>query len=246
MYDTRETRLSHQHLQRVVQELEEPVCIIGGWAVHFTVNQRYKHATGRDYLGSRDIDLGFDTTATILQAIQVLERLGFQAVAYRWCKDVEYETGRTLTQEEARQLPVHKLFPIAVDLVLAHSSKEVRDQLGFAPIDEPLLRHVFAGQHTLVRGFGRQLLLPTPAVLLATKLNTIGRREQRHKRVKDLCDIAALRLYADTPLTRLTKEVHALTQQGISVEEADITAAANATGIPAALIKQLIDVVNGA
>ena len=92
--------------------------------------------------------------------------------------------------------------------------------------------------------FGRQLLLPTPAVLLATKLNTIGKRDQRHKRVKDLCDIAALLLYADVGITELITQARALTKEHITVNETDVTIAANATGIPVDLIRRLIIEIN--
>jgi hypothetical protein len=245
MYDARETELSQRHLQEVVQQLDEPVCIIGGWAVYFTVNQRYKVATGRDYLGSRDIDLGFDNASTLQRAIHILEGLGFQAVAYRWRKKLEFETGRTLTKEEARQRPQHQLFPIDVDVIIAETSATIRAQLGFAPIDEPLLRQVFAGQHTCVAGFGRQLLLPTPAVLLATKLKTIGRRDQRHKRVKDLCDIAALLLYAGVGITELITQARELTKERIAISKSEIATAADATGIPADLIRRLVGETKG-
>jgi len=244
MYDARETELSQRHLQQVIQELEEPVCIIGGWAVHFMVNERYKEATGRDYLGSRDIDLGFSNARTLQRATNILEGLGFRAVAYRWRKELEFATGCALTKEEARALPQHALFSIDVDVIIAETSATIRDQLGFAPIDEPLLRQVFAGQHSCVAGFGRQLLLPAPAVLLATKLNTIGKREQRHKREKDLCDIAALLLYAGVGITDLLAQARELTSERLAVSDAAITTAAAATGIPADLIRRLVDEAN--
>ena len=59
MYETYETRISYEYLKTVVDRLVEPVCLIGGWAVYQHVNENFKQATGRDYIGSRDIDIGF-------------------------------------------------------------------------------------------------------------------------------------------------------------------------------------------
>ena len=69
MYPEFETRTSYKYLQKVISALEEPICIIGGWAVFFHVNKSFQKAQGRPYLGSRDIDLGFhlDNNATIEQ-----------------------------------------------------------------------------------------------------------------------------------------------------------------------------------
>ena len=84
MYPEFETRTSYKYLQKVISALEEPICIIGGWAVFFHVNKSFQKAQGRPYLGSRDIDLGFhlDNNATIEQmknsslakSIEILEK----------------------------------------------------------------------------------------------------------------------------------------------------------------------------
>ena len=59
MYQEFETRTSYNYLQKVISVLQEPVCILGGWAVFLQVNKNFQKAQGRPYLGSRDIDLGF-------------------------------------------------------------------------------------------------------------------------------------------------------------------------------------------
>jgi len=84
VYPEFETRTSYKYLQKVISALEEPICIIGGWAVFFHVNKSFQKAQGRPYLGSRDIDLGFhlDKNATIEQmknsslakSIEILEK----------------------------------------------------------------------------------------------------------------------------------------------------------------------------
>src|SRR3989344_4069686 len=59
MYKEFETKTSYKYLQEVIKALQEPICILGGWAVFFHVNEKFQKAQGRPYLGSRDIDLGF-------------------------------------------------------------------------------------------------------------------------------------------------------------------------------------------
>ena len=59
LYSATETDTSYKYLQQIVKILDEPICILGGWAVYLTVNTNFKKAEGRNYLGSKDIDLGF-------------------------------------------------------------------------------------------------------------------------------------------------------------------------------------------
>ena len=42
MYDNKETRRSYEYLKKVISVLEEPICLLGGWAVFLTVNKNYK------------------------------------------------------------------------------------------------------------------------------------------------------------------------------------------------------------
>ncbi len=66
LYPNYETEISFKYLKEVVSILDDPICILGGWAVYFTVNERIKADIGIGYLGSKDIDLGFhiDKTTT--------------------------------------------------------------------------------------------------------------------------------------------------------------------------------------
>ncbi len=59
LYSKFETETSYQYLKRIIEVLNEPVCLLGGWAVYLTVNTRFRESQGRNYLGSRDIDIGF-------------------------------------------------------------------------------------------------------------------------------------------------------------------------------------------
>ncbi len=59
MYEPYETDISYRYLKTVIGRLEEPMCLLGGWAIHHYVDKDFKEATGRNYIGSRDIDRGF-------------------------------------------------------------------------------------------------------------------------------------------------------------------------------------------
>ena len=60
MYTEFETKTSYKYLKEVIGNLNELICIMGGWAVFFHTNTRFREEKGRLYLGSRDIDLGFE------------------------------------------------------------------------------------------------------------------------------------------------------------------------------------------
>src|SRR3989338_7234765 len=57
MYKDAETETSYKYLKIVISELKEPICILGGWAVFFTVNKNYQKLALRVYIGSRGIDV---------------------------------------------------------------------------------------------------------------------------------------------------------------------------------------------
>ena len=44
MYREFETRTSYKYLKEIINNLKEPICILGGWAVFFHVNKRFKEA----------------------------------------------------------------------------------------------------------------------------------------------------------------------------------------------------------
>src|SRR3989344_5257525 len=103
MYAEFETRTSYKYLQNVIRVLEEPICILGGWAVFLHVNKNFQKAQGRPYLGSRDIDLGFHLdknatpeqmkNSTLAKSLDILQNtLKFKSVSFRLLKEVHTET----------------------------------------------------------------------------------------------------------------------------------------------------------
>lgn len=207
-YEGYQTEISRRYLDEVVEAAEEPFCVLGGWAVHFLVSERFRKAQGRDYAFSRDIDLGFhlqeDMTAEELRTssfgrtLQALKAQGFQGLSARLYKQVHTETRKELGPDAARKTPRHFLFDLYVDMLVDVQPAACRDAFRFTPLDEPRLARVFRdGLAGPVEGFGGRLLCPEPAVLLEMKLAAIMGRppEKDEKRAKDLSDIFALLAY---------------------------------------------------
>lgn len=214
MYDDFETNTSYKYLKIVVDALTEPICILGGWAVYLQVTKRYKEAVGKEYLGSRDIDLGFhfNKKATeqeirhspMARSIKAIEKLGFKPLSFRYIKDIDRETGKPTDT----RIPLFRQFQMAVDLIVDSTPSQFKDVFGFNPICEPLLAFAFVDKKNTLElvEFEKKLLLPAPELLLATKLNSIQHRDKHDKLIKDLCDIYALIWYSgDTPRNVIDK-----------------------------------------
>lgn len=208
MYKDVETETSYKYLKTVISELKEPICILGGWAVFFTVNKNYQKKALRVYIGSKDIDVGFNSVSSFKQAASILEsRLKFNFVTFRYYKSIHAETGEDLSEEEVKLMPQHMYFQIYVDLIMSYADSKLKSSIGFMPIDEPLLKYAFESEKygKYVKEFGRKLLLPAPEILLATKIGSVILREKEHKRYKDICDLTALCLFSGMPIDEIIK-----------------------------------------
>ncbi len=218
MYLEFETRTSYKYLKQVISALEEPICILGGWAVFLHVNKNFLKAQGRPYLGSRDIDLGFhldkNTTAeqmkhsALAKSLDILQnKLNFKSVSFRLLKEVHTETEEEI--EEGKIIPAHFIFPMYVDALVDNIPPKFKDVFHFQPADEPLLRFAFEDEkyREELKEYGKKLWLPKPELLLATKLNALKMRDKEHKKIKDLCDIFALLWYSKGKTQELQKKV---------------------------------------
>ena len=247
MYDDIETGASHSFLKELASLLKRPVCLIGGWAVYYNVNKRFEKQRGRPYLGSRDIDLGFDSAASFKQAGSALEKRGFSFLRFRYYKSIDRETGRDLTADEEKGLPMFQMVRVWVDPFVPRSDAGVEKVLGFHPLDEPLLEQVFSspGNHTEL--FDGRLWLPAPRILLATKLNCLPGRDKHDKRIKDLCDITALCLFTSGDMDSLIGEAKGLARKTKlsrlrdAITDEDVQASAGILGFDAAVVRGVVE-----
>lgn len=208
MYREFETKTSYRYLKEVIKHLDEPLCMLGGWAVFFHVNKKFENAKGRPYLGSRDIDLGFRMKGNLQHSglsrtISVLtEKLKFKPLSFRLMKEVHTETEEEIT--EGYLIPAHFIFPMYIDLIVDSIPADFKKVFGFHPIDEPLLKIVFDKKEFVsIKEFGKSLILPKQELLLAMKICSIPDRDKEHKKIKDICDMFALAWYSNINLKEI-------------------------------------------
>ena len=215
MYEKYETDISQSYLKKVFSVLEEPICLMGGWAVHEYVNNNFQKARGRGYIGSRDIDLGFQISkkwaekelknSMFAKSLNVLEKkLGFELQGFRLLKQFHTESKKELLKEEAEKTAPAFIFDLYVDLMVSVPHPLFKKAFGFVPAEELLLEKVFENpaNRLEIELFEKKIYLPSLEVLLAMKLNSAINRDKEHKRLKDLYDIVALSLYSDKPVDK--------------------------------------------
>jgi predicted RNA-binding protein YlqC (UPF0109 family) len=239
-----------RYLHRVVKGLRTDYCLIGGWAVLHLCGRSYEAEYGRPYLGSRDIDIGLSDVESFRRAEHyILNDLDFERISFRYLRYLDYETGKELTSEEAKKIPSYGLIPMYIDAMLPEVDARVIELLGFTPPDEPLLDRVFhePGSARVVNVQDRRVKAPKPAILLAMKLNSVGNRSMDHKRIKDLCDIAALCLHSGEDMAVLIHEAISICDRLKLVKarasEEDVAQVFGATGIPVQSLKTVLGAI---
>ncbi|MBM5806068.1 MAG: hypothetical protein FJZ49_08430 [Candidatus Verstraetearchaeota archaeon] len=257
LYEPGEIRTSESQLQIIFKQLRT-VCLLGGWATYCIVNNNFERASGRRYIGSRDIDIGFHIDMNwneaqlgesgFITAIKTIEKMGFRSVGFRLVKDFNLDTGEELLPEESAKLPLYQVFQLYIDPVVDHIHPKMQDLVGFVPIDEPLLSLVFQGKmYTMTPLYGKRVMLPKPHVLLAMKLNSAPKRDRENKRIKDIADIYALLWYSDTALPRLKRQLFSIYPEKQvrktieSFTEEDITRVSNAIGVSTQEISRVLE-----
>ncbi len=258
LYENYETEISKDNLVTVFSKVTKPLCLLGGWAVYLTVNENYKNDKGRDYHGSKDIDLGFHFSnneseealknSAFNQSIKALEEIGFYSVGFRLVQHYHRETKKILTPEEAKKIRLYDIFDLYVDLMVDNIPNNIKNILGITPADEKLLELVFEkGGFTEVDEFGVKILLPKPEVLLSTKLISLPRRTKDHKKWKDIADIYSLMWYSGIKLDQLKSGVLSLLSQKdvrkafSQIEDSDYEEASNAIGVSIDEMKNVIN-----
>lgn len=206
------TTLSERELQTVLQAVEPPVCLLGGWAVHLHVTDGFRRQHGRAYIGSRDIDVGVHVdpawdAATLADrpvgtSLQRLEADGYVRSRFGFVQYFDRETGDPISEAAAQARPLHEVFELFVDVIPDTTALDAFEAaFGFRPPAEPLLQDVFAGEQAVPLADAVSwevpdgVVLAAPAVLAAMKVRSLPDRDKEQKRVKDLADLHALLWY---------------------------------------------------
>lgn len=245
MYEKYQTDLSWKYVKEISGKLNKPVTVIGGWAVYFLVKDKFKELYGKDYLGSKDLDLGYNLkdeknllNSNLYKDISYLKKIGFRILGFRMMQEFHTETKKKLSLEEAKKIPSHFIQHIYIDLIVNYIPEKFRETFGFNPIDEPLLGLVYSGRNIKINNF----IIPTPEVMLAMKLNSVLGRDKEHKRVKDVCDIFAL-LYCSNIRMESFYEIYDRNKAKKILKELDVNDASNLLGIDKNIIKRIFEVI---
>ncbi len=256
-YEKYETDISENYLKKILSTFPGTV-LLGGWAVYLLVNNNFKEARGRNYSGSRDIDIGLHIDAkwstdqlknSIFPGlVHHLEKDGFEWQGFRMFKNYHTETAKELTPEESKTLFAPSIFPLYIDIIVDFIHPRFSDTFGFVPIDEPLLKYFFENEKLRknIRFYGANLVLPTPELLLAMKLNSLPARDKEHKKIKDISDIFALLFFSGRNLSSIKQgltsfyEPKKVTSAVKNITDREIHSVAGALGFEFSEIKRVL------
>lgn len=188
MYDPIETDLSFKELTAIFKECDKkiPICLIGGWASYFYVNDTYKRAFGQDYMSSRDIDIFFDPKKE-KEFAQIITKRGFDknGLPFRYEKIYDIETKAYITPKKAKQKHIFNLIHIFLDLFSNAETKQISSWW-----DLPYLKNI---SYFTVGEF----IIADINTLIALKCNALFARDKSDKENKDACDLYAILQYSN-------------------------------------------------
>ena len=187
MYDPIETDLSYNLLKDISTECnkrEIPIAIIGGWATYFYVNNTYRRAFGKSYMGSRDIDICFDYTKE-KEFHQLIQDMGFtpNGMYFRWERIYNRETKQFITPKKAKEEQIFNLIHIFLDLFCDRETENLKSW----SLD-PLKQR----KTSLIDGFS----VTDIDTLIGLKCIALFSRDKSDKENKDACDLYALIVYS--------------------------------------------------
>ena len=206
------TELSEHELQKVFEAAEPPVCLLGGWAVHLHVNTGFQSEHGREYIGSRDIDIGVHVETDrsretipktpVGNSISAIEELGYTKSRFGFVQHFLRDSQERISEDEAGEYGMHEVFQVYVDVIPDTTDLDTfRDVFGFKPPAEPLLAPAFEdGEGEPLSEFvswspsSDKMIVPSE-LLAAMKIRSLPDRDKSHKRVKDVADLHALLWY---------------------------------------------------
>jgi hypothetical protein len=119
------TELSEQELHAVFEAVEPPVCLLGGWAVHLHVTPGFHSEHGREYIGSRDIDIGVHVDASwtgedfsetpVGDSISAIEDLGYTKSRFGFVQHFLRDSQDRISEAKASEHSIHEVFQVYLD-----------------------------------------------------------------------------------------------------------------------------------
>ncbi len=187
MYDSTEVDISSKLLRELFDKCRKRdirIALIGGWAAHFYVNKIYRNAFGKEYMGSRDIDIYFDPSKE-KEMKELIEEMGFikDGYPFRWEKIYNRETKRFLTIEETKKEAIYNMIYIFLDIFCEKETNHLKSWS---------LDALKGLKYNNVEGFE----LADIDTLINLKCVALFSRDKSDKENKDACDLYALLVYS--------------------------------------------------
>ncbi|MBI2581047.1 hypothetical protein HYV85_04570 [Candidatus Woesearchaeota archaeon] len=161
-----------------------PICVIGGWATYFHVNQNFKRAFGQDYMKSRDIDLFFNPDKE-KEFSEVVFKQGFEknGMPFRYEKIYQRELKKFMSIEESKKELSFNLMQIFLDLFSNRKTTELGSW-----VLQPLGKISFE----TIEGY------PVADINTLVELKAVAlfERDKADKENKDACDFYSLFQYS--------------------------------------------------
>lgn len=208
LYDEKVTTLSLKTLRTIADMIDVPLCLCGGWAVYFTVNEFFKQKKNREYIGSQDIDLGFSLPSmmtkkqledtTLFKTLEALESLGFESEGFRYKKQIQINAKKEDTDTIADDV-----FVLYVDVLVNSYPPSLYDLHPNFFIQVPLIEKAYQKKKNQVQlsMISERLFMPSRPILTAMKIQSFPNRGiSHHKKIKDLCDIYSLLWFSDSSI----------------------------------------------
>jgi hypothetical protein len=204
LYDKRITKVSSDTLESFLSLIEFPICLLGGWAVYFTVNDYLKGEKQRDYLGSKDIDFGFSLkpmmgktelkSTNLFKFIGILEKKGYKPSMFGYKKDFYYKDIGYSKDEIGKDA-----FTLYVDILVNSYPPSYQEIFRYNFFEIPFIEEIYKNIEYQVKlpTISDNLFIPIREILTAMKIQSIPTRVENHKIIKDLCDLYGLVWYCD-------------------------------------------------
>ena len=197
LYDERITKLSLDNLITISDLTNFPICVCGGWAVYYTINDIFKEKKNREYIGSQDIDIGFSLkpmmtktefkSTNLFKTLKILESNGFEPEGFRYRKDVAY--GKLGIEDDMEK---NETFALYVDILVNSYPPSLNDLYPNCFFEVPLIEQVYNNTKHQVKmsSISDNLFIPTREIIIAMKIHSLpSRGNVRHKMVKDICHL---------------------------------------------------------
>jgi hypothetical protein len=200
LYSKKITDISLDSLKNLAGLTSFPICVCGGWAVYFTINDLFKEQKNRDYIGSQDIDIGFYLApmmtktelenTDLFKTLDILESNGFKPEGFRYKKEIEY-TQQVIKDEKLK----NKEFVLYIDILVNSYPPSLYDIYPNCFFEVPLIEQVYSSikYQVKISSVSDNLFIPTREIIAAMKVQSLpSRGDAFHKKVKDLCDLYSL------------------------------------------------------